>query len=408
MDTEIFPEKMKILILTNKLPFPPKDGGSIATLNMITGLRDAGNEITCLALNTSKHSFPIEQIPEELSSTVAFVGVDCDSSIKPLRLGVNLLFSKQPYIAERFNKKSFRMALSSLLKKESFDIIQLEGPYPGQYLDVIKKESKATLSLRAHNVEHLIWKRKALNERSPLNRWYLNNLARRLNAYELGVAQKSDLLVTISEYDRTYFMDQGIQKPSLTIPAGLILENYPLTELPDTPSIFFIGALDWMPNQEGLNWFLQKVFHRLLKALPELRFHVAGRNAPRSFERKLNHPNIIYHGEVNDALKFMQSYRLMIAPLLTGSGIRIKILEGMALGRPVVTTTRGIEGIPARIQQDVAVEDDPYKFSNQIVKLLNDRQESNRMRKEARKLIERDFDTLALSNRLIQFYKTEV
>ncbi len=399
---------MKILILTNKLPYPPRDGGSIATLNMITGLRDAGNKITCLALNTSKHPFPVDQIPVELSSSIRFIGVDCDSSIRPLRLGSNLLFSSHPYIAERFNNKVFRISLSSLLQKESFDIIQLEGPYPGVYLDVIRNESKAIISLRAHNVEHLIWKRKALHERSPLNRWYMNNLARRLKAYELEVAHRIDRLIPISDYDRTYFREQGIQRPSLTIPAGLILSNYPLTELPFTPTIFFIGALDWMPNQEGLNWFLQKVFHKLLTELPELRFHVAGRNAPSSFEKRFNHPNIVYHGEVSDARSFMQSYHLMVAPLLTGSGIRIKILEGMALGRPVVTTSTGIEGIPARIKQDVAVADKPYEFSNHIVRLLGDREESNRMRLDARKLIEENFDTLELSNRLTQFYKKEV
>ncbi len=399
---------MKILILTNKLPYPPRDGGSIATLNMLTGLRDAGNKITCLALNTSKHPFPVDQIPDELSSTIRFIGVDCDSSIRPLRLGSNLLFSSHPYIAERFNNKAFRMALSTLLQQESFDVIQLEGPYPGQYLDVIRKESKAIVSLRAHNVEHLIWKRKALHERSPLNSWYMKNLARRLKAYELDVAHRSDRLIPISEYDLTYFREQGIQRPSLTIPAGLILANYPLTELPDAPTIFFIGALDWMPNQEGLNWFIQKVFHKLLTAIPELRFHVAGRNAPPSFERRLNHPNIVYHGEVSDALSFMQSYRLMVAPLLTGSGIRIKILEGMALGRPVVTTSTGIEGIPARIQEDVVVEDNPYEFSNHVVRLLKDQKESNRMRLDARKLIERNFDTLELSIRLTKFYKKEV
>ena len=398
---------MKILILTNKLPFPPRDGGSIATLNMITGLHDAGNQITCLALNTSKHPYPVKQIPSELGEAIRFLGVDCDSSIRPLHLVTNLLFSRGPYIAERFNIKGFRKALVSLLQEESFDIIQLEGPYPGQYLDLIRKKSDARISLRAHNVEHLIWERKALHETSPLKRWYLNNMAQRLKRYELEVAQGVDALIPITDRDASYFMELGVQKPLLTIPAGLSLKNYPLTELPAGPSIFFIGALDWLPNQEGLTWFLRNVFDLLLSELPELRFHVAGRNAPRHFIKKLKHPNISYHGEVEDAITFMQSYRVMVAPLLTGSGIRIKILEGMALGRPVVTTETGIEGIPAINHHNVAVVNDPLMFSSQIVKLLKDPQEMDRMIAEARQFLSRYFDTFELSIRLSQFYKTE-
>jgi hypothetical protein len=165
MVSETVPQKMKILILANKLPYPPRDGGSIATLNMLTGLRDAGHEMNCLAMNTSKHPFPVEQIPSELSDTIKFTGIDCNTAIKPLRMLINLLFSREPYISARFNFRAFRQALTSLLREDNFDIIQLEGPYTGHYLDLIRRESRAIVSLRAHNVEHLIWEQKAAHER---------------------------------------------------------------------------------------------------------------------------------------------------------------------------------------------------------------------------------------------------
>jgi len=398
---------MNILILTNKLPYPPRDGGSIATLNMITGLHDAGNQITCMALNTSKHSYPVNQIPSDLRESIRFLGVDCNSRIRPLHLLSNLLFSTEPYIAKRFNIKAFREALASLLRDESFDIIQLEGPYPAQYLDLIRKNSKAKISLRAHNVEHLIWERKASNESSPIKRWYLQNMARRLKRYELTVAHETDALIPISDTDADYFREQGFHKPVLTIPAGLCMENYQQTELPAEPSIFFIGALDWLPNQEGLNWFLRYVFDLLLSEIPDLRFHVAGRNAPSYYEKKLKHPNITYHGEVENAHKFIQSYQLMVAPLLSGSGIRVKILEAMALGRPVLTTSAGIEGIPAVNHKHIIVEDDPGLFCSQLISLLRDPDAQEKQLAAARKFISRHFDTFELSARLSQFYKTE-
>ncbi len=398
---------MKILILTNKLPFPPKDGGSIATLNMLCGLQNAGNQLTCLALNTSKHPYPVEQIPKELGELIRFIGVDCDSSIRPLSMIINLLFSRHPYIAKRFNIKAFRKELTRLLHDESFHFIQLEGPYPGQYLDLIRKQSDARISLRAHNVEHHIWERKARNERSFLKRWYLMNMARRLKRFELEIARLADSLIPISEQDASYFRHMGLQKPMLTIPAGLVLKNYALSQVPPEPSIFYIGALDWLPNQEGLTWFLNNVFDILLAELPELSFHVAGRNAPTHYAKKLNHPNIHYHGEVNDAISFMQSYRVMVAPLLTGSGIRIKILEGMALGRPVVTTSAGIEGIPVNNQPGVAVTDDPEKFCRQILKFIKAEPDPDKSSAETRQFISSHFDIFELSTRLSQFYKAE-
>lgn len=398
---------MKILILANKLPFPPRDGGSIATLNMLLGLHHAGHQISCLAMNTTKHPYPVEEIPEEFRNSIRFIAVDCNTSIRPIRLIINLLFSKTPYVAERFNIKAFGTALHKHLKEEAYDLIQFEGPYLFHYLDQIRKESQARVSLRAHNAEHLIWKRMALRENSPLKRWYLGNLAHRLFTFEMKVADRVDFLVPISECDEAYFREQGTLTPMLSIPTGLNLENYPLTELPSASSLFFIGALDWLPNQEGLSWFLDQVFGLLLEELPEIRLFVAGRNASSHFLKKLEHPNITFHGEVEDARSFMQSYRIMLAPLFSGSGIRIKILEAMALGRPVVTTSLGIEGIPAENIRSVLVADDPQSYLTRILELIKDQTETGHAVTEARNLVSRDFDNFKLSQRLSQFYITQ-
>lgn len=398
---------MRILILANKLPYPPRDGGSIATLNMITGLRQAGNEITVLSLNTKKHIFPVQNIPDELSGSIRFMSVGCDSSLRPLPILVNLIFSRKSYIAQRFNIKEFRNKLKTLLEAEKFDVVQLEGPYTGHYLDIVGRASKATVSLRAHNVEHLIWQRKAVHEKSTLKRWYLKNLASRLKRFEMDVVNRCDCLVTISPLDEAYFCKNGYNKPSITIATGFKLEDYPESGLPAEKNIFFIGALDWLPNQEGLTWFLDNVFGELTALLPGIRFHIAGRNAPGYFEKKLRNHNIVYHGEVADARAFMQSFRVMVAPLFTASGIRIKILESMALCRPVVTTSVGVEGIPAENDIHLLVADTPEMFKLQIISLLNDDSKAALLVSRARQIISQNFDTFGLSNRLTQFFKEQ-
>lgn len=399
---------MRILVIANKLPYPPRDGGSIATLNMITGLRDASNEVTCLAMNTRKHAFPVEKIPVELARDIEFIGVDCDTSLRPLELLGNLLFSRQPYIAQRFNYSAFRRTLGQLLLKRTFDIIQLEGPYPGHYLPVIRKRSNARVSLRTHNVEHLIWLKKSQNEQRPLFRWYLKDMAARLERFEMMVAEKVDCLVAISPVDEEHFRSRLNSLPMVTIPAGLDLDGYPVTPVAPRPEIFFIGALDWLPNQEGLRWFLDEVLESLIAEVPELVLHVAGRNAPEPFEKELQRKGVVYHGEVEDSRAFMQSYRVMVAPLLTGSGIRIKILESMALGRPVVTTGSGIEGIPAVNNRDVFVADDPELFKYQVIKLIRDDREVQFLTGNALRLVRENFNTFGLSVRLSRFFKEQV
>ncbi|MGW8314509.1 MAG: glycosyltransferase family 4 protein [Bacteroidales bacterium] len=399
---------MNILILTNKLPYPPRDGGSIATFNLMTGLRDAGHRITVLSINTRKHPFPVDQIPDSLRDSIRFLAVEADTRIRPLAMLGNLMFSREPYIAGRFHLAGYTHALEQLLAEETYDLIQLEGPYLGHYIPVIRHRSSTPVSLRAHNVEHQIWRKKAEHEAHPLRRRYLRNMARRLQHFEQKVAEASDLLVPISEVDEAAFRDLGIRIPMLTTPAGLPVTRYPPSTLPTEPTLFFIGALDWLPNQEGLEWFLGKVFPALTGRVPALRFHVAGRNAPDHMARKMKHPLITFHGEVEDAVTFMQTYRVMVAPLKTGSGMRIKILEGMAVGRPVVTTAAGIEGIGATHGKEVMVSDSPEEWADLLEKLLTGDREATGLALKGREFVSQNFDTFEVANRLSQFYKTQV
>jgi glycosyltransferase involved in cell wall biosynthesis len=375
---------------------------------MLLSLHAAGLEVHCLAMNTSKHYFPLDQVPEALRKKIHCEDVACDNRLRPLAMAMNLLFSRIPYVAQRFNLKSYHRKLTAMLETGSYDLVQLEGPYLGHYLSLVRQHSKARLILRAHNVEHIIWERKAQQENSHVRRWYLGNMSRRLRRFEFRVAEACDALLPISQVDEEYFRKAGLHIPSLTIPTGLSLEDYPLTPPPSSPSLFFIGALDWLPNQEGLRWFLEEVFPSLHQASPDLILHIAGRNAPPAMERLCQAPGIRYHGEVENARAFMQEYRVMIAPLFTGSGIRIKILEAMALGRPVVTTPVGIEGIPARHGKHVAIGTSAEAFKNQIIELLDDDKSTLDKVQSAREMIRENFDTFGLSERLGRFLNEQL
>jgi polysaccharide biosynthesis protein PslH len=398
---------MKILILSTKLPYPPRDGGAIATLNLATGLAKTGMEVTMLSFNTSKHYFPPEKIPGELQNLIRFETIDQNTAIKPLRAILNLLFSQKPYIAVRFQSKNFSTALARLLTTEKYDFIQLEGPYLSTCLPLIKRYSTALTAYRAHNVEHEIWERRWKNEPWMPAKWYFRILAERIRNLEMNLLEQIDLLIPISERDSRILLAERPHVRSITIPAGIDMSAYPppAGQHHSDKEICFIGALDWAPNQEGLIWFIYKVLPHLLEHAPDFRLHVAGRNAPERFIHKLAHPSIVYHGEVEDAGEFMNRFRVMAAPLLSGSGIRVKILEGMARGMCIVTTTIGAEGIPAENGKHLLIADDGRAFAQAVIQLLEDKTMARSLAKEARNFILEKFDTLTIASALGNLYK---
>jgi glycosyltransferase involved in cell wall biosynthesis len=396
---------MKILILSTKLPYPPKDGGAIATMNLATGLANNGINVTMLCLNTKKHYFPPEKIPETLKTLIHFIAIDHNTSLRPLRALRNLLFSKKPYIAERFFNRRFSIELRNLLSSENFSFVQLEGPYFLKYIPVIREACAAKVSLRAHNVEHEIWERRWRNEKNLLIRSYLKNMAKRIRNLEASIIGEVDLLISISEKDQKKLLSLGKSVPGVTIPTGLNMSEYQPVIPEFDNAICFIGALDWTPNQEGIRWMIKGVLPRLIRQNSQITFHIAGRNAPQGFIQELQHPNIVFHGETDDAKAFMGQFKVMVVPLLTGSGIRIKILEGMAMGLCIVTTTIGAEGIPIENEKHLIIADHHELFAQKTQLILNTPHLAEKMSGAARKLIEEKFDTFTMASDLRNIYK---
>jgi hypothetical protein len=189
---------MKILQICSKIPFPPKDGGSIA-MNILThGLINAGNTVHVLAVNTPKHFIKDDDIDPVYRKKTSYRSVFIDTSIKPVDAILNL-FSSESYNIIRFYSKDFEKVLIESLQSEAYDVIQLETLWVTPYVDVIRKYSKAKIVLRSQNVEYMIWERLAADAANPLKKMYLKLLAGRLKKYELSLLNKYDAIATITE-----------------------------------------------------------------------------------------------------------------------------------------------------------------------------------------------------------------
>ena len=398
---------MRILQLMNKVPWPPKDGGAIACLNMTKGFSMLGHEVTVLSMNTSKHHIRIKDMPDDVKSKADFRLVEVPASINWLEATLNLLFSKLPYNAQRFISDEFSNELVKLLTEKTFDVIQLEGLYLCPYIPVIREYSKALIAYRAHNIEYEIWERTAKLSEGFRSK-YLRNLSKRIKRFEISYLNSYDLLVPITDRDGIILDKLGNTKPRHTSQTGIDFASLvPTARKLEFPSLFHIGALDWAPNQEGLIWFFNHCWPKIHQENPDLKFYLAGRNAPEWFERIIKLDGVVYLGEINDAYDFINSKAVMVVPLFSGSGMRIKIIEGMALGKPIVTTDIGTEGIPTESGKNILIANDADSFTEAINQLINDRSLSDRIGTNAIGFIQEKYDNLSQAEALVEFYKQQ-
>lgn len=396
---------MKILQLCKKFPYPLKDGESIAVNSLSRALCELGCEVKLLAMNTRKHFFDLKQLPASFNHYADIQTIEIDNRVKPFDAFLNL-FSNKSYHIARFCSQAFGQKLKELLQRETFDVIQLETLYLAPYIPLIRAHSNAIIAMRAHNVEFEIWHRVAKNASFFLKKWYLQYLTKKLKAYEIHQLQHYDLLLPITQRDQDIFHFLGYAGQSVVTPVGIDSGLYaaPGRTTDSALSIGFIGSLDWIPNQEGLIWFLEKVWKNLQARFPQLQLHIAGRNTP-AWMKRLKLPNVIVHGEIADAAAFINSHPIMIVPLLSGSGMRIKILEGMALERLIITTHIGLEGIDAVHQKEVFIADDVSGFEKAL-RLCHDQPNLVRqIGKQARSFVLEQYDSRNIAQRVLETYQ---
>lgn len=395
---------MRILQLCKKFPYPLKDGESIAVTGLSRALSRAGGEVTLLAMNTSKHYVEISGVPRELEHYKEIHSVSVDNRIKPWDAFLNL-FSSESYHVSRFISKPFESRLIHLLQEEDFDVVQLETLYLSPYIPIIRKYSKAPIVMRAHNVEHEIWERVVYNTKFPPKKLYLAHLAKKLKQFEIDQLSQYDLLAAISRRDLDRFVELGYAHASVVVPIGVDPRDYKpdFRTFRKDLSISFIGSLDWTPNVEGVKWFVDEVWSKLRRRYAHLQLFIAGRNAPKWIRRIKRH-NVIFMGEVRSASRFINQHSIMVVPLLSGSGMRAKILEAMALGKVVITTTIGLEGIPARHKREVLIADTAEEFI-EVLRFCH--QQNGRLEQMGRRALDfvaRHFESHEIGKQLMDTY----
>jgi len=399
---------MNILQIANKAIFPT-DGGTQAILSMSKGFIKNGHNVHLLNMTTHKHYNNISIIEKEYLDNLKIISEDINTHISVLKLLLNFFLSKKPYIAKRFYSKKFSERIKELLRTESFDFIQIEGLYSLQYIHKIKSVYQGKVLYRPHNLEYKIWASNSKESGNILKKIYFKVLSYKLRKFERSLLNSYDYILPISIKDAEEFKKEGNIKPVLISPYGIntkqiskLQKNYTHTE---EKQINYIGALDWIPNQEGIIWFIEKCMPVIVRELPDIKFNVAGRNAPDWFIKKLNHRNINFIGEVENAKEFIQNPGPIIVPLFSGSGMRIKIIEAMALKKAIIATSVAAEGINCKNNVNIIIENKPEGFAKSIIKIIQDSSFEEKIGTQAFEFVIKNFDFENITANIISFIK---
>lgn len=395
---------MKVLQLCNKPSRPSIDGGCIAIDHISQGLLQNDVDLKVLTLSTHKHPFNKKNYASDFVKKTEIEGVFVDTKLNVVDAFSNLVTSDS-YNISRFFSTDFDKLLQIKLSEDEFDIVHLESLFMTPYIHTIRRFSKAKIVLRSHNLEYMIWQRLAAQSGNPAKKIYLKILSSQLKKYEIGIFNDVDAIAAISREDEEKYKSQGFTKPTITIPFGVDISKYnPVKQQNSEVKLFHIGAMDWKPNIEAISWFLTEVWPKCYVKCPDLKFELAGRNMPDWLLNEEN-PNVINRGEVPNAVDFMNEHNVMVVPLLSAGGMRIKIIEAMALGKVVIASSIAAEGISYMPNKNIIIANTPDEFVAAILFLNDNPQKIQEIGANARKFIEEEYDENTIIKKLISFYK---
>ncbi len=388
---------MNILILSHKPPYPILDGGCLAMSRLLEDLLslETINKISFHTIETSKHPFDNAAFLKHDHLKVTAHFVDTKVTIPGAILA---LLRQESYNLKRFKSNDVLLKLRQELQRERYDFVIFESLFAAVYAPELRSYSSAKFIYRAHNIEHQIWKDLAAHTKNIFKKWYLNQLA-----YSLKWAERSawsedqgglDLILTISNTDL-----QQIEGQTLTacryLPASIEHSKQRSTAAPG--KICFIGAFDWKPNVEAVDWFLSHVFLSIQKRYPAIEFHIAGKGSENKKHWQL--PGVVVHGFVPDAKAFIASNGIFVGCLQSGSGVKMKIIEAMSVGAPIVLSSKSADGLPELLTH--LIQQDQDAFISDISILLEQQEKREERGQYFLHYFERHFEAKQIQRQLL-------
>lgn len=349
---------MKLAYLASKIPFPAHDGGSFASLQFIRQLAEIG-KVDAFLIETAKHPLT----PEAQTALNPFFKqiTSVKLETQPSILGaIRALLQGKNYNLSRFRNENWKNTLETHIGKNKYDILLIDSLFAAtQYAQIA---NMPPFFLRIHNIEHRIWQHLAENTSNPVKKFYLRQLAKTLKQEEIRILKQAQHVLTMSEEDQEWIQQTLPEVQTTLIPVPVTLAENPV--IPVKAALFHLGSMDWEPNKEAVNTLLREInTDSRIQCYP---LHLAGKHMNPDLKPA---PNVINHGYVSDLEAFYAEAGILVSPMRSGSGIRIKILEALGRGIPVVTTPLGAAGIAVQ-ESGIVLAETPEEFVRVTLDLL--------------------------------------
>jgi len=385
---------MRILQISQKPPCPTVDGGCVAMADLAKLIAQSGHKISLFTLFSSKHPYVSEAFPTNIYNDIFAHQVNSE----PTTFGAfAALLNQKNYITDRFSSQSAERDLEVILKKEHFDLILLESTFSCVFLELIRKHSKAKIILRSHNIEHVLWE-KRLSQSSMWQKWMMRGWVNNFEQEEKSLWKEVDAILSISQYEASEIR-KHTPMPVEYFPTSMTIKVN--TEAIPS-SFYFLGAMDWAPNREAMDWFAKEVWPLFHARNPKVKFHVAGKGLlPNDFRNVEGWTN---NGFVDSTEKFLSDKGTLINPLRTGQGIRIKALEAISLGKAIISTKIGMDGLPFVASEHFLQAETKEDFIRQMEYALSHTNDLKEMVSRAQQTAVQHFSTEKLSQKLEGFF----
>ena len=397
----------KVLFLTPQVPYPPQQGAALRNWGLISGLA-VRHEVAVLSfLAPGQPSEPAEAMQKVCRvETVQFPVRTFRDRLR------DMLTTRQPDMALRLASELYARRLADWLTREPFDVVQIGGIEMAPYLDVLDAACPRPLVIFDNlNCEYLLQQRAFLTDLRAPARWpgaaYSFVQWRRLRRYEAQVCRRADRVIAVSDADAAALrkLVQGLDVT--VVPNGVDTWTYtPSLSHSPVPNLVFTGTMDFRPNVDAVLWFARKVLPQVQAEAPGLHFFIVGQRPHRRLDGLRDDPAITLTGWVEDTRPYIAAAAVYVAPLRIGGGTRLKLLEAMAMSKPVVATRLGAEGYPVTDGRELLLADTPADFAAAIVALLRAPERRAELGQAARTFVERRYDWRAIVPRVEAVYES--
>ena len=381
---------MNVLLLTQVLPYPPDSGPKVKTYNVIKYLAQA-HQVTLVSFVRGDQSKEIAVLEQLCAGGVHTVPMERGVVRDGLAM-VRSLLTGQPWMMVRDDRKAMRDLVDRLAAERRFDVAHADQLNMAQYAERVDGAFKV---LDAHNALWLLYKRLWETMSPGPRKVLLGRDWRLLKAYEGRLVREFDAVMAVSEEDEGALLEAAGQPREITvIPIAIDTDAVTMVErAPEPNHILHIGTMFWPPNIAGVNWFIDAVYPRIREQRPDVTFDVVGSRPPAEL-LALNEAGRGIHvtGYVEDPTPYLQNAAVLVVPLFAGGGMRVKILNALAEGIPIVSTTLGYEGIRLTPERDILVGDTPEAFAGAVLRLLNDPELGRRLAAQGRESVRMIYD----------------